>query len=373
MMCFKILQTAQKINGLDVSMFLKSGAALDIRTERAKPFPYLADKVWLNILALSKHHFGNDPLAFFRELPDSITRNEAQWKQWIEKNDPENFPIPDFAERINAEKEIGPFISLCLVRSLREDRTLIASQLFISMTLGKRFTEPISYPIEGIWQESSRTDPVLFLLSAGADPTSSIDELAKKKRKLTEKVSMGEGQEVVAKNAIDKNFVSGGWVILQNCHLGLKFMEQIESLVTPEAPIHEDFRLWITCEQHPRFPLGLLQRTLKVTNEPPKGLKAGIYKTFTTIITQEFLDKVDHPNWRNLIFTVCFLHSVVIERRKFGPLGWCIPYEFNYSDLEASLAFIEKFLSNQLNTPQQGGGSSKDGTMQVLRYMVCEV
>jgi len=61
------------------------------------------------------------------------------------------------------------------------------------MTLGKRFTEPISYPIDSIWQESSRIDPVLFLLSAGADPTSSIDELAKKKRKQTEKVSMGEG------------------------------------------------------------------------------------------------------------------------------------------------------------------------------------
>lgn len=37
-------------------------------------------------------------------------------------------------------------------------------------------------------------DPVLFLLSAGADPTSSIDELAKKKKKFPcEKVSMGEG------------------------------------------------------------------------------------------------------------------------------------------------------------------------------------
>jgi len=62
-------------------------------------------------------------------------------------------------------------------------------------------------------------------------------------------------------------------------------MEEIESIVVPEANIHEEFRLWITCEQHPRFPLGLLQKTLKVTNEPPKGLKAGLYKTFTTLIT----------------------------------------------------------------------------------------
>lgn len=42
-------------------------------------------------------------------------------------------------------------------------------------------------------------------------------------------------------------------------------MEEIETLIVEESPlvpagskIHEDFRLWITCEQHPKFPLGLL-------------------------------------------------------------------------------------------------------------------
>ena len=69
----------------------------------------------------------------------------------MERNDPENFAIPDFAERISAEKEIGSFISLCLVRSLREDRTLVAATQFINMVLGKEFTAPISYPIESIW------------------------------------------------------------------------------------------------------------------------------------------------------------------------------------------------------------------------------
>jgi len=149
-------------------------------------------------------------------------------------------------------------------------------------------------------------------------------------------------------------------------------MEEIETIVVPDATIHEDFRLWITCEQHPKFPLGLLQKTIKVTNEPPKGLKAGLYKTFTTIITQEFLDKVDHSNWRSLIFTVCFLHSIVIERKKFGPLGWCIPYEFNNPDLEASLAFVEKYLTNILSGPPSQS-PNLNLNMSVIRYMVCEV
>jgi len=95
---------------------------------------------------------------------------------------------------MKAEKEIGSFMALCLVRSLREDRTMIACNLFINYILGKAFTEPISYPIDKIHEESTCFDPILFLLSAGADPTSSIDELAKKKKKFpTDKVSMGEG------------------------------------------------------------------------------------------------------------------------------------------------------------------------------------
>jgi len=64
------------------------------------------------------------------------------------------------------------------------------------------------------------------------------------------------------------------------------------------------------------------------------------------MINQDFIDKIDHPAWRSLIFTLCFMHSIVIERKKFGPIGWCVPYEFNNSDLEASLMFIEKYLNS---------------------------
>jgi len=88
-------------------------------------------------------------------------------------------------------------------------------------------------------------------------------------------------------------------------------MEDIIGILGGETEFHEDFRLWITCEPHPKFPLSLLQRAIKVTNEPPKGLKAGLYKTFNTMITQDFLDKIDHPSWKCLIFTICFLHSIV--------------------------------------------------------------
>jgi dynein heavy chain len=212
--------------------------------------------------------------------------------------------------------------------------------------------------------------PVIYLLSAGADPTNQIDEFAKKRKKFpTKKISMGEEQDKLGEEEIKNGFLTGGWVILQNCHLDLDFMAKMEEILNPKNTVqHEDFRLWVTCEPHPEFPLGLLQMGIKVTNEPPKGLKAGMFRTFTTVINPDFLERVDPGDqWRSLTYAVCFLHSIVYERRKFGPLGFSVPYEFNNSDLEASLSYVEKHL-----TLNQALGIAKP-SFKAIKYMVCEV
>lgn len=190
MCALKILIKDDKLGTHDVNVFLKAGSGID---DRNKPFNWMDQKTWLNLKALSKHKFAKESTFFFKELPDRITRNEQAWRRWIDENEPENAPVPDYQEKIFADQNIGHFIHLCLIRSLREDRTLLSSTKFIQETLGTQFTQPVTDPIEDLWAESKVNVPVLFLLSAGADPTNSIDEFAKKKKKYpTEKVSMGE-------------------------------------------------------------------------------------------------------------------------------------------------------------------------------------
>ena len=139
-------------------------------------------------------------------------------------------------------------------------------------------------------------------------------------------------------------------MLLQNCHLGLDFIDSLEDLLIKlkgaESGCSPDFRLFLTTEPHPKFSIGLLQMSTKVTNEPPKGLKAGLQRSYTVIIDQDRLERIDSPIWRSLLFTLCFTHSVVQERRKFGPLGWCVPYEFNDGDLNATIMFLEKHLEH---------------------------
>lgn len=47
-----------------------------------------------------------------------------------------------------AERDIGKFIKLALVRALREDRTTIAAIEFIEFMLGPEFTKPVTDRVE---------------------------------------------------------------------------------------------------------------------------------------------------------------------------------------------------------------------------------
>lgn len=156
-----------------------------------------------------------------------------------------------------------PFIAgpppFSLPRALREDRTLISAAEYIMSALGQRFVESVPLNMERAWAESRPKTPLICLLSAGADPTKLIDDLAKRKKIKTLGVSMGQGQEVIARRYMATAAAEGSWVLLQNAHLGLGYLAEVESFLAKAEGIHDNFRLWITAEPHPAFPIGLLQ------------------------------------------------------------------------------------------------------------------
>jgi len=83
----------------------------------------------------------------------------------------------------------------------------------------------------------------------------------------------------------------------------------IKNLSSPEAEVHEDFRLFLSSMPTKSFPVTVLQNSVKVTNEPPKGLRANAKRAFGELSADSF------ENHSKILFHskfVLFRHAMLI-------------------------------------------------------------
>ncbi|XP_045150713.1 dynein axonemal heavy chain 8 [Echinops telfairi] len=309
LMTLKIDLQRGTVKHREFQALIKGGAALDLKACPPKPFRWILDMTWLNLVELSK-------LPQFAEIMNQISRNEKGWKNWFDKDSPEEEIIPD-----GYNDSLDTCRKLLLIRSWCPDRTVFQARKYIADSLEEKYTEPVILNLEKTWEESDTRTPLICFLSMGSDPTNQIDALAKKLKLECRTISMGQGQEVHARKLIQMSMQQGGWVLLQNCHLGLEFMEELlETLIISEV-IDESFRVWITTEPHDRFPITLLQSSLKFTNEPPQGVRAGLKRTFAGI-NQDLLDISNLPMWKPMLYTVAFGVSWSTVRYMIGEVQY---------------------------------------------------
>ena len=124
--------------------------------------------------------------------------------------------------------------------------------------------------------------------------------------------------------------------------------------LSPSLPLplsHIEFRLWLTSMPSESFPTAVLQNGVKITKEPPKGLRANLKATYIKLDNDKLKRTNKVEEFQKLLFGLSFFHALVIERRKFGPLGWNIPYEFNDTDMDITAAQLELYVSSYDDIP----------------------
>jgi len=104
-----------------------------------------------------------------------VERNEKQWKVWFDKEKPEQEIIPD-----GYDDSLDVFRRLLVVRSWCPDRTLVQARRYIQDSLGARYVDGVILDIEKVWEESDCRTPMVGMMSVGSDPTSNVEQLAKK-------------------------------------------------------------------------------------------------------------------------------------------------------------------------------------------------
>lgn len=343
-MCVKILEAAGKLNMDEYQFFLKGGVVLDRENQMDNPCSnWLSDQLWDNITELAK-------LPNFHGIIESFEQYPRDWHTWFQSSEPETAALP--GEWDSALNELQRML---IVRSLRPDRVSFCTSKFIVNNLGSKFVEPPVLDMKQVLDDSNCKIPLIFVLSPGVDPTALLIQLSEKSH-MSEKfhtLSLGQGQAPIATRLIKDGVSKGHWVFLANCHLSLTWMPQLDKIIDQlqNENVHKDFRLWLSSSPNPNFPIAILQSGIKITTEPPKGVKANMKRLYNLINEQQFNHCSKQEKYKKLLFSLCFFHSILLERKKFLQLGWNVNYSFNDSDFEVSENLLSIYLDQYEDTP----------------------
>ena len=95
-----------------------------------------------------------------------------------------------------------------------------ACRNFVEEKMGAKYTENRAVEFHKSYEESGIETPIFFILSPGVDPLKDVEALGKKMgftgdNKNFHNISLGQGQEIVAEQALDLAAKEGHWVVLQ--------------------------------------------------------------------------------------------------------------------------------------------------------------
>jgi dynein heavy chain len=313
---------------------------------------WMNPRTWFGLKALES--VGKE----FEGLQESVVESPSLWKTALAESEyPHDARLPGKWDTC-----LTNFQRILIVKVFREEKAVHAATTFVNREIGDGFTVSPPFDLEGAFNDSSSATPLIFVLSPGADVNDYLVQLAETKGKSVTDgtlkiISLGQGQGPIAERLMAQGRKRGDWVCLQNCHLAVSWlprMEQdLEQAATSGDRIHDEFRLWLTSIPSEKFPVPVLQNGIKITNEPPRGIKANLSRTFADLSEEQYECCTKSKAFKKLLFGLAFYNALILERRKFGAVGWNIPYEWMNSDLKTAILQVRLYLEEQEDIPYE--------------------
>ncbi|XP_053409478.1 dynein axonemal heavy chain 11 [Nycticebus coucang] len=355
-MAFQILLRKKEIDPLELDFLLR----FTIEHTYPSPVDFLTTQSWSAIKAVAL-------MEEFRGIDRDVEGSAKQWRKWVESECPEKEKLPQ------EWKKKSLIQKLIILRAMRPDRMTYALRNFVEEKLGAKYVERTRLNLVKAFEESSPATPVFFILSPGVDALKDLEILGKRLGFTIDSgkfhnVSLGQGQEVVAEMALDKASKEGHWVILQNVHLVAKWLGTLEKLLERFSQgSHRDYRVFMSADSAPTpnehiIPQGLLESSIKITNEPPTGMLANLHAALYNF-DQDTLEMCSKDQeFKSMLFSLCYFHACVAGRLRFGPQGWSRSYPFNLGDLTICANILYNYLEANLKVPWED-----------LRYLFGEI
>jgi dynein heavy chain len=310
------------------------------------PISWVTDTMWANVLSLSQ-------LEGYERLPADMEENSSRFFEWFQNFSPETEKLPGEWR----EFDKTPFKKILMVRVLRPDRITASLTSFIKDLIpdGKSYCECDSelssfQIVEQSFQDSTPLIPLYFILSPGADVVADVDKLASKLGKVKgddyHNISLGQGQDVVAQERLEVGNRQGHWIFLNNVHLMPRWLPILEKKLDEYSinGTHPQFRIMLSSDPSDGIPVSVLDRCIKITSDPPSGLKANLKQAFASF-SKETYEELE-PRTKGILFGLCQFHAVLIERKKFGAKGYNMIYPFAIGDLVCSAAVLRNYMES---------------------------
>jgi len=75
--------------------------------------------------------------------------------------------------------------------------------------------------------------------------------------------------------------------------------------------MNPEFRIWLTSMPSPAFPVSVLQTSVKMTLEPPSGLKSNLMRTYANLDDRMLNDCAKPSEYKKLLFAYSLFHAII--------------------------------------------------------------